>query len=312
MGLTAPARQVRPSPEEATAPGPPAARGGLRHRLNRLRRFIGIGPFLAYLTLFLIVPSISVVSSAFEDEKGNFTWSNITASLHGVYLTSYKTSLEISAVSALVSAVAGTLVAIALASSTSRTLNRLVTTGSGVFANTGGLPLAFAFIATLGNFGIVTKILSAIGWDPYNHGFTLYSATGLVVVYCYFLVPLMVLVMLPAVQNLRSEWFEAASILGASRRECWHRVGIPLLGPAFFAALMVLFTDAFAAYATAETLTQGTVPLVPIQIGSLIEGNVLSNQQNLGDALGLGMIVVVAIAAVLYATVQRRAARWQH
>jgi putative spermidine/putrescine transport system permease protein len=190
-------------------------------------------------------------------------------------------------------------------------LKRIVTSTSAVFANTGGLPLAFAFIASLGNFGIVTKVLSDLGWNPYDHGFSIYTLTGLVLVYSYFLIPLMVLVMLPAAEGLRREWFEAASILGAKRREVWRHVGVPVLGPAFLAAVMVLFTDAFAAYATAAALTSGSVPLVPIQIGTLIQGNVLAGEQNVGDALGLGMILVVAAAAVLYASLQRRASRWQ-
>ena len=73
---------------------------------------------------------------------------------------------------------------------------------------------------------------------------------------------------------------------------------------------MVLFMDAFAAYATAEALTTGSVPLVPIEIGALLAGNVVSNQANLGDALGFGMIVIVAAAGVLYVLVQRKTSRW--
>ncbi|MDA8292417.1 MAG: ABC transporter permease [Actinomycetota bacterium] len=292
-------------------PGKHSRTGGHRPRGRRVRRAAGLAPFLAYLAVFLVVPSVSVVSSAFETVNGGFTWSNVSAALQGTYLVSFEKSLELSALSAVVSAVLGTVVAVALASTTSATARRVVTSASAVFANTGGLPLAFAFIASLGNFGIVTKVLAAMGWNPYDHGFSLYTLTGLVVVYCYFLLPLMVLVMLPAVDGLRREWFEAASLLGARRGDVWRHVGVPVLAPAFLAALMVLFTDAFAAYATAEALTNGAIPIVPIQIGTLIQGNVLAGQQNVGDALGLGMIVVVACAALLYARLQRRAARWQ-
>ncbi len=292
-------------------PSPGAAAPGRRRRARALRTWLGLLPFLAYLACFFVVPSAAVVTAAFENGRGGFTWSNLTASLSGIYLTSYGTSLELAAISSIVAAVAGTLVTIAVVSSDRPLLHRLVTTGAGVMANTGGLPLAFAFIAAIGNFGIVTQMLSGIGFNPYDHGFTLYSFTGLVIVYLYFLIPVMVLVMLPAVQALRREWFEAASILGAGRRQCWRLVGVPILAPAFLAGLMVLFTDAFAAYVTADVMTQGTIPLVPIQIGSLIQGNVLAGQQNLGDALGLGMISVVVAAGVAYALVQRRAARWQ-
>jgi putative spermidine/putrescine transport system permease protein len=153
-------------------------------------------------------------------------------------------------------------------------------------------------------------MLAHLGFNPYDHGFTLYSVAGLAFVYCYFLIPLMILVMLPAAENLRIEWFDAASMLGANRFDCWRLVGIPILLPSFLAALMVLFTDAFAAYATAAVLTNGTIPLVPIQISSLLQGNVVAGQQNIGDALGLGMIIVVLVAASAYAGLQRRASKW--
>lgn len=272
---------------------------------------LGLVPFAAYLTVFLVVPAGSVVVDAFLNNHGGFTLANLTASVQGVYLQSYLTSLELSSISAALGAIIGLAFALALASSPPQgVLRRVVVSGSGVLANTGGIPLAFAFVAALGNFGIVTGILAHLGLNPYRIGFSLYSLVGLVVVYIYFLVPLMVLIMLPAVDGIRQEWFDAAASLGARPRDFWRHVGLPLLGPAFVAALLVLFTDAFAAYATAAALTNGVIPLVPIQIGSLISGNVLPGEANLGSALGLGMIVVVALTASLYMAVQGRTSRW--
>ena len=83
-----------------------------------------------------------------------------------------------------------------------------------------------------------------------------------------------------------------------------------MLTPPFIATLMVLFMDAFAAYATADALTTGSVPLVPLQIGALLAGNVVTNQAHMGDALGFGMIVIVGIAGALYVIVQRRTSKW--
>ena len=116
--------------------------------------------------------------------------------------------------------------------------------------------------------------------------------------------------MLPPVEALRREWREAAATLGANTRAYWQKVGLPVLAPPFIATLMVLFMDAFAAYATADALTTGSVPLVPIEIGSLLAGNVVANQANLGDALGFGMIVIVSIAGTMYIVVQRKTSKW--
>jgi len=189
-------------------------------------------------------------------------------------------------------------------------MRHLVSTACGVLANTGGVPLAFAFIASVGNSGVITDLLARLGFNPYAHGFNISSFSGLVIVYLYFLLPLTILLMLPPVEALRREWREAASTLGADARTYWRKVGLPIIAPPFVATMMVLFMDAFAAYATADVLTTGVVPLVPLTIGQFLAGNAVANQVHLGDALGFGMVVIVIIAGALYVVVQRRTSRW--
>ena len=83
-----------------------------------------------------------------------------------------------------------------------------------------------------------------------------------------------------------------------------------MLAPSVLGAILLLFGSAFPAYATAEAVTSGTIPLTSIQIGSFLNGNVLAGQQNVGFALGLGMVVIIAMVMLVYAYLQRRAARW--
>ena len=189
-------------------------------------------------------------------------------------------------------------------------LRQVAITAAGVFANFGGVPLAFLFIATIGSSGLVSQWLTDLGFDPYTHGFTLYSLTGVVVVYLYFQIPLMVLVILPALEGLRPAWREAAENLGARTWEYWRYVGGPVLLPSFLGCVLLLFGSALSAYATAEALTNGTIPLTSIQIGSFLNGNVIAGQENIGKALGLGMVVIIAVAMVIYVALQRRAAKW--
>jgi len=272
----------------------------------------GIAPFFIYVGLFLVVPAGSVMLQSFRDNNGNLSLSNIRTILDGSqpYLHDYAISLELAAISAAVAGVIGLVGTVALVSSPSRLLRQLVSTACGVLANTGGVPLAFAFIASVGNTGIVTNLLARLGFNPYAHGFNISSFSGLVIVYLYFLLPLTMLLMLPPVEALRREWREAAATLGAGPRTYWRKVGLPVLAPPFVATLMVLFMDAFAAYATADVLTTGVVPLVPLRIGQFLAGNEVANQVHLGDALGFGMVVVVVVAGALYVVVQRRTAKW--
>jgi putative spermidine/putrescine transport system permease protein len=207
--------------------------------------------------------------------------------------------------------VLGVLIAYAaLSPRAPRFVRPVLTTFSGVAANFGGVPLAFAFIATLGTVGSATRVLGHIGINPYDHGFSLFSFWGIVVTYLYFQIPLMVLVIAPAIDGLREEWREAASNLGATSWQYWRRVGLPILLPSFLGAMVLLFGGAFAAYATAYSLTSGNIELTPLQIGELLGGNVLSDPHQ-GYALALGMIIVISVAMTIYFVLDRRASRWR-
>jgi putative spermidine/putrescine transport system permease protein len=79
--------------------------------------------------------------------------------------------------------------------------------------------------------------------------------------------------------------------------------------PSLLGAMILLFGNAFAAYATAYSLTSGSVNIVPVLIGAYYTGNVLDNP-HLAQALAFGMFVVLAAMMLLYLPLQRRSARW--
>jgi putative spermidine/putrescine transport system permease protein len=272
---------------------------------------LGIVPFGAYVTLGLLIPMVALAIGAFQNTNGGFTLSNIHAATHGIYLHGFWQSIILSVVSAILPGIFGLLIAYAIFTAKRGNVLRQVTiTASGVFANFGGVPLAFLFIASLGSTGLITHWLKNIGLDIYAHGFTLYSLIGVIVVYMYFQIPLMVLVILPALEGLRPAWREAAQNMGARTWDYWRFVAGPVLFPPFLGCVLLLFGSALSAYATAEALTNGTIPLTSIQIGSFLNGNVIAGQENIGKALGLGMVVIIAIAMVIYVALQRRAAKW--
>jgi putative spermidine/putrescine transport system permease protein len=273
--------------------------------------WVGTVPFFAYTLAFLLVPAGSVMVGTFERAGGGWTASNLRSLFEQPYRSYYWKSIEISGVTALLGAVLGFLVAYAaIRDGTPRVVRAVITTFSGVAANFGGIPLAFAWISTLGTLGIVTNFLrDDLGFNIYRDGFQLYSKTGIELVYLYFQIPLMILVIAPAIDGLRREWREAASNLGASQLQFWRYVGLPVLMPSMLSALILLFGNAFAAYATAYALTAGSVGIVPIAIGQYYTGNVLSNP-HLAQALAFGMFVVLAVMMVIYVPLQRRSARW--
>ena len=278
---------------------------------RRLPGWVGLLPFLTVAFLFLIWPAYAVALQAFQGADGGFTLDNVATATQAQYRSAFLTSGLLSLVTALIGGVLGTLLTYAVSTlERPRFLKSAMSTFSGVASQFGGVPLAFAFVASIGSAGLLTSLLAKIGIDLYGTGFSLLSFAGLVIVYLYFQIPLMLIIMTPAVEGLRRSWREAADGLGASTFQYWARVGIPLLTPAFIGGVVLLFANAFAAYATAQVLTSGSVNLVPIQIGFFVQGNVFAGQSQVGYALALGMIVVVSVALAINIVLQRRVARW--
>lgn len=267
-------------------------------------------PFFGFLVVFLIVPTVTVIAGAFQDgETGAFTMGNIQALGSSAALTTLKNSLLLSASTALLGGILGAVLAYLIVSLGPRSILRRTTLSiAGVLAQFGGVTLAFAWIALIGFSGLLTVALNP--WlDIYGTGW-LYGLKGLIVVYTYFQVPLMVIVFTPAIEGLRPQLKEAAVNLGATNVQYWRMVGIPLLTPAFLGSVLLLFANAFAAYATAAILVSQGNPIVPLLIRSALTSEVLLGQQNLGFALATLMIVVVAIVMGLYALLLRRTSRW--
>ena len=268
-------------------------------------------PLLAIIGFFFLFPIGRLIYVSFMSNENTFTLDNFRTTMQEPYRSGFINSIKIGLYSAAIAAVPGAIAAYFIESRGPVKLRRTISVMSGVLANTGGVPLAFMFYAALGIQGQLTKVLKFFGWDIYAGRFSLGTFLGLLIVYLYFQLPLMIIVFSPAIVALRREWAEAARNLGASQLNYWIKIGIPLLFPSFIASFLLLFASGFSAYATANALTIGDIALTPLQIGGLLDGNVSASQINLGKALGVVMIVISAFAVIPYLAIQRRSARWQ-
>ena len=274
--------------------------------------WLGLMPFFLFTFIFLLYPSSIIGIGSFQDSATHaFTLKNIVKLLQSSYLiNAYWISIKISVMTAIAGGLFGFFLAFsAIRGGLPRFMRSSLMTFCGVASNFAGVPLAFAFIALLSPAGILTNWLRAIGFNPYFHGFQLYTFLGLSIVYLYFQFPLMVLIIAPAIDGLRREWLEASENLGASSFQYWRYVALPILLPSILGTMILLFGNSFGAYATAFALTGGQVNLVTIVIGSQLTGDVLGDA-GLGYALALGMVVVMALAITGTTLLQRRTERW--
>lgn len=279
--------------------------------LSRLRRILPLLPFFLFCIMFLILPAGLILVGSFQDAQQNFTLKNFSNLMQPNIMSSYWVTIKLSATSALGGTIFGFAFAYAIhAGGISEKGRSFWLSFSGVASNFAGVPLAFAFIATLGRMGMMTLLLKSVfGIDLYGDGFSLYSFVGLTLTYLFFQIPLMVLIIMPAIEALRGEWREAAQNLGASRLRYWLEVVFPIMLPSLLSSFLLLFGNAFGAYATAYALTGGLLNLVTILIGSQIRGDVL-HDPNLGYALAVGMVLIMAISTLLANFLKRRSSRW--
>jgi putative spermidine/putrescine transport system permease protein len=273
----------------------------------------GVVPFALYVLLFLGLPTGIAVGTGFLDADGAFTLDNVAALADPFVLSGLLTSVQLSALTAVIGAVVGALVCYALLGARPEgPLRSMVDAASGVLAQFGGVMLAFAFVATIGIQGFITMLLrDRLGIDIFADGVWLYEAPGLVLPYVYFQVPLMVIIFLPALEALKPQWAEASATLGGTTATFWWRIGLPVLAPSFLGSLLLLFANAFSSYATAAALTSQGQAILPLQIRAALTSETLLGRENLAGALALAMIVVMAVVMALYALLQRRAGRWQ-
>ena len=295
-----PAETVTPS-RSLTAPAAPTSFA-----------WLGVAPFFVFAVLFLILPTLHLVVGAFQDADGNFTLRNLANLFQPQIVASFWVTIKISMISAVGGAAIGFLLAYAgVMGGLPRWVRPVLMTFSGVAPNFAGIPLAFAFLATLGRTGLVTALLfSVFGFKLYDTGFSITTFWGLILAYLYFQIPLMVLILVPALDGLKKEWREASDILGGNGWHFWRHVAIPILWPSLVGTTLLLFANAFGAVATAYGLTGSGINLVTIMLFAQIRGDVL-HDQNLGYAISLGMVVITVLSNLAYIVLRARTRRFQ-
>lgn len=277
---------------------------------KRRARHLVFLPYVAFLAIFLGWPGLYVFRSAFV--KGTAERSPMIEAVTGQFRGSFVFSLQLSFVSAFIGSLIGTLVAVAVVRlDTVRGLRSTVVGYSAVAANMGGIPLAFAFLAAFGMQGLATRLLREIDIDIIGWGFRISDFWGIVLVYLYFQIPLMTLVLVPALDGLRRTWAEAAQSLGASSLQYWRLIALPILAPALLGGLLLLVANAFAAYATAFALSSGSSRLVPVQIRFFLQGDTITGKTNLGYALAAWMVIITGLLVTGFQLLMRRAERWR-
>jgi putative spermidine/putrescine transport system permease protein len=275
---------------------------------SRIGLLLAFAPFLIFCAMFELIPTVALLlGSVGGIERHSLEWIGKVFT-NSTFQRSIWNSLLLAVTSSLLGAVLGTAIGYAITRTRHDRVRRALVALASLSSNAGGISLGFAFITILGAAGMITILLRQFGIDLLSF-FSIYSVIGLIVVYLYFQVPLMIVLMLPAFAGLRTDWAEASASLGGTGRDFWRRVGVPVLMPSIVAGTVLLFVSSMGAYATAQALIGSRINLMTIQISILRRGEILY-QPAQADAMATVLLAMVAVSVLAYHLIQRRAQRW--
>lgn len=222
-------------------------------------------PGVAVFGLFFLLPVAVVLMQAMSDGGSAFArvW------VDPVFWNGLRGSLVLGVTAPFFSLAVGVPVAITLArlSPSMRTSLLIAISLPLTFS---GLIVAYGFILLLGRAGFVTLLLAEIGFDPAVVGSFIFSPMGLGLAYSYYLVPRVVLIVLPAIRNFDAVQLRAARSLGAGPLRVLADVLVPQIMPSLMAAFCLTSAVAVGAYGTALALVGTQVNILPLLLYSKI------------------------------------------
>ena len=167
-----------------------------------------------------------------------------------------------------------------------------------------GLIVAYGFILLLGRAGFVTLLLEKLGADPAAIAGAFYGPVGLIFAYSYYLIPRVVLMLLPVFLNFDTRQMQAAESLGAPRWRAWIEIVLPQVAPTFLAAFCLVAAVAIGAYGTALALVGTQLNILPLRLYSLIAD--AGTDFPLASAVS---VLLLAVCSLIMAVAEVAAAR---
>lgn len=257
----------------------------------RLRSYLLLTvPAVAFLAVFFVLPVAAVAVDALGE--GTRAFARVLA------LPAFWPSLAGSVLLTLVAASLSTLVGFIVALHLSRLPEQRRTVLSLIIAlplTFSGLIVAYGFILGYGRAGFVTLLLAGVGVDPALFGKALFTPWGLAFASSYYLVPRVVMGILPVLVNFDRAQLQVAESLGATPAQALRQVLLPQIAAPLGAAFCLVAAVVFGAYGTALALVGTQLHILPLQLYSLIA----ESGTDFPAAAALAMMITAACAAIM-------------
>jgi spermidine/putrescine transport system permease protein len=164
---------------------------------------------------------------------------------------------------------------------------------------TSGLLRAYAWMALLGDAGIINKGLRALGLIDAPLPFLLYSPFAVVLVMTYFSLPFAVITIYASLEKMDWSLVDAAADLGASPLRAFRHVTLPQTWPGVISATVLTFVPLTGMF---------FVPMLVGDASSVMIAPLIANQMQ-AFQLGLGAALSFIVAVVVMGAL---ALSWRH
>jgi spermidine/putrescine transport system permease protein len=158
-----------------------------------------------------------------------------------------------------------------------------------------------AWKVILGNQGVVNSFLYWTGLRAHDHPISqlLYSRFAVMLVLAYVWVPFVALPIFVSLESLDRRLLEAASDLGASRRQAFLRVTLPLSLPGVVAGFLFVFIPTLGEFITPSLVGGTSGYMYGNQIVDLFETGFPDWET--GSVLAIFLLAVVAVLTLVFA-----------
>jgi len=258
-------------------------------------------PILVWFGLLVGIPMVYVIVVSFlaKDELGNIVWQftldNYQKILDPVNLQIFARSFLL----AFLTGVVTLLIGYPAAYITSRLEPKQRNLAIGLIVLPfwiSSLLRTYGWVILLGHAGIINNALMALGLidQPLK---LMYRFGSILVGTSYMLIPFMIIAIYNSVDKLDRSLLEASYDLGASKRQTFFRIVLPLTVPGIAGGFTLVFIPALGLYFVSDLLGGGQMVFLGNSINNLATKG---RNRPLAAAFSVGMILMVVLVVSIY------------
>lgn len=251
-------------------------------------------PYVVWSSLFIVIPLLIVVFFGFTIKSGDsyhFSLENFQRLMDPKYLKVFGRSILLAVEATLGCLILGYPVAYLISKMREGKRNILIM----LFI----IPMwmnfllrTYAWLPILGKNGLINSLLVTLGFARAN---LLYNDFAVLLGMIYNFLPFMILPIYTVLIKMDTDLINAASDLGASRKEIFTKIIFPLSMPGIISGITMVFMPAVSTFVISRILGGGQYML----LGNLIETQYTSmDDWNFGSAIAIFMMIIILISMV--------------